>query len=66
MLVTAVHCILFTRDLLQCYTHNNLGWKIHVVDMGYRSQHNGASSADVAVLSSALSLVMAVATGLVR
>ncbi|XP_014613047.1 PREDICTED: protein Skeletor, isoforms B/C [Polistes canadensis] len=29
-------------DLLyyQCYTHNNLGWKIHVVDAGYRSQRN--------------------------
>lgn len=27
--------------LLQCYTHNNLGWKIHVVEPGYISQHNG-------------------------
>ncbi|XP_018572684.1 protein Skeletor, isoforms B/C isoform X1 [Anoplophora glabripennis] len=29
-------------DLLyyQCYTHNNLGWKIHIVDPGYISQHN--------------------------
>ncbi|KAK7794155.1 hypothetical protein R5R35_005362 [Gryllus longicercus] len=36
-----------TPDLVyyQCYTHNNLGWKIHVVDMGYRSQQNGMSSA---------------------
>lgn len=57
-----------TPDLLyyQCYTHNNLGWKIHVVDMGYRSQHNGASAADMAVLSSVLSLITAVVTGLVR
>ncbi|PNF16538.1 hypothetical protein B7P43_G07206 [Cryptotermes secundus] len=57
-----------TPDLLyyQCYTHNNLGWKIHVVDMGYRSQRNGASAADMAVLSAALSLFTAVVTGLVR
>ncbi|XP_026828705.1 protein Skeletor, isoforms B/C isoform X2 [Ooceraea biroi] len=24
----------------QCYTHNHLGWKIHVVDAGYSSQRN--------------------------
>ncbi|XP_067006992.1 protein Skeletor, isoforms B/C [Anabrus simplex] len=36
-----------TPDLVyyQCYTHNNLGWKIHVVDMGYRSRRNGMNSA---------------------
>ncbi|XP_018319148.1 protein Skeletor, isoforms B/C isoform X2 [Agrilus planipennis] len=30
-------------DLLyyQCYTHNNLGWKINVVDPGYISHQNG-------------------------
>ncbi|XP_074032928.1 protein Skeletor, isoforms B/C isoform X3 [Leptinotarsa decemlineata] len=29
-------------DLLyyQCYTHNNLGWKIHIVEPGYISEHN--------------------------
>ncbi|XP_011136070.1 protein Skeletor, isoforms B/C isoform X2 [Harpegnathos saltator] len=27
----------------QCYTHNNLGWKIHVVDAGYRLQKNDVS-----------------------
>ncbi|XP_071440906.1 protein Skeletor, isoforms B/C-like isoform X1 [Hetaerina americana] len=34
-----------TPDLLyyQCYTHNNLGWKIHVVDPGYWSQQNKGS-----------------------
>lgn len=35
-------------DLLyyQCYSHTNLGWKIHVVDPGYISEHssNGTSS----------------------
>lgn len=33
---------------LQCYTHNNLGWKIHVVDPGYISEHSsgGDSSYD--------------------
>ncbi|KAG5897115.1 hypothetical protein JTB14_014102 [Gonioctena quinquepunctata] len=32
-----------TPDLLyyQCYTHNNLGWKIHIVEPGYISKHNG-------------------------
>lgn len=25
----------------QCYTHNNLGWKIHVVDAGYFSKQDG-------------------------
>ncbi|KAG8222980.1 hypothetical protein J437_LFUL002703 [Ladona fulva] len=36
-----------TPDLLyyQCYTHNNLGWKIHVVDPGYWSQQNKGYSA---------------------
>ncbi|XP_014468058.1 PREDICTED: protein Skeletor, isoforms B/C isoform X2 [Dinoponera quadriceps] len=31
-----------TPDLVyyQCYTHNHLGWKIRVVDAGYRSQRN--------------------------
>lgn len=33
-----------TPDILyyQCYTHNNLGWKIHVVDPGYQAIFNGA------------------------
>ncbi|XP_072384339.1 protein Skeletor, isoforms B/C [Diabrotica undecimpunctata] len=33
-------------DLLyyQCYTHNNLGWKIHIVEPGYISQHNSKLS----------------------
>ncbi|XP_015597232.1 protein Skeletor, isoforms B/C isoform X2 [Cephus cinctus] len=32
-----------TPDLVyyQCYTHNNLGWKIHVVDPGQNSPMNG-------------------------
>lgn len=30
-------------DLFQCYTHNNLGWKIHVVDPGFQApQRNQA------------------------
>ncbi|XP_044754723.1 protein Skeletor, isoforms B/C isoform X2 [Coccinella septempunctata] len=29
----------------QCYTHNNLGWKIKVVDPGYNSQHNAKDKA---------------------
>ncbi|KAK6622254.1 hypothetical protein RUM44_002061 [Polyplax serrata] len=42
-----------TPDLVyyQCYTHNNLGWKIHVVDPGFQSpQLNGASKASQAGL----------------
>jgi len=49
----------------QCYTHNNLGWKIHVVDMGYRSHRNGTNAANMVVLSSFLSLI-SVVIGLVR
>lgn len=32
-----------TPNLLyyQCFTHNNLGWKIHVVPPGYQSKQNG-------------------------
>ena len=32
-----------TPDIVyyQCYTHNNLGWKIHVVDAGYYSRRDG-------------------------
>ncbi|XP_066978046.1 protein Skeletor, isoforms B/C isoform X3 [Macrobrachium rosenbergii] len=38
-----------TPDLVyyQCYTHRNLGWKIHVVNRGYKSRQafdNGAAS----------------------
>ncbi|XP_057339793.1 protein Skeletor, isoforms B/C isoform X2 [Microplitis mediator] len=34
-----------TPDLVyyQCYTHKNLGWKIHVKDPGYKSQLKGTS-----------------------
>nr|CAD7454055.1 unnamed protein product [Timema tahoe] len=39
----------------QCYSHNNLGWKIHVVDAGYRSQRNG-NTASLTHISSALTL----------
>ncbi|CAG2055811.1 unnamed protein product, partial [Timema podura] len=38
-----------------CYSHNNLGWKIHVVDAGYRSQRNG-NTASLTHISSALTL----------
>nr|XP_024216271.1 protein Skeletor, isoforms B/C [Halyomorpha halys] len=37
----------------QCYTHNNLGWKIHVTDQGYQATLNHATS-------SAIDLVMLV------
>ncbi|XP_046993641.1 protein Skeletor, isoforms B/C [Schistocerca americana] len=42
-----------TPDLVyyQCYTHNNLGWKIHVVDRGRWSQQNGTNSGTVVVPS---------------
>ncbi|XP_042862288.1 protein Skeletor, isoforms B/C-like [Penaeus japonicus] len=35
-----------TPDLVyyQCYTHRNLGWKIHVVDSGYNLRQEGISS----------------------
>lgn len=49
----------------QCYTHNNLGWKIHVVNRGYQSHHNNISAANMVVLSSFLSLI-SVVIGLVR
>nr|CAD7425672.1 unnamed protein product [Timema monikensis] len=39
----------------QCYSHNNLGWKIHVVDAGYRSQRNG-NTASLTHISPALTL----------
>ncbi|RZB39621.1 Skeletor, isoforms B/C [Asbolus verrucosus] len=41
-------------DLLyyQCYTHNNLGWKIHVVNPGQTSQSNGeAPSKSVSIIA---------------
>lgn len=39
----------FTSDylffpFLQCYTHNNLGWKIHVVDPGTTLHRNGVNT----------------------
>ncbi|XP_054266957.1 protein Skeletor, isoforms B/C isoform X2 [Macrosteles quadrilineatus] len=36
-----------TPNLLyyQCYTHQNLGWKIHVVDAGYIASRNGTAVA---------------------
>lgn len=50
-----------TPDLVyyQCYTHNNLGWKIHVVDMGYRSQQNGISNTVSFFSTSILVLLLA-------
>lgn len=51
--------------LFQCYSHNNLGWKIHVVDMGYRSHRNGTNAANMVFLSSVLSFI-SVVTALVR
>ncbi|XP_063228586.1 protein Skeletor, isoforms B/C isoform X2 [Bacillus rossius redtenbacheri] len=50
-----------TPDLLyyQCYTHNNLGWKIHVVDAGYSSERDGNGSGGPS--SPALAVVVAVA-----
>ncbi|XP_021913275.1 protein Skeletor, isoforms B/C [Zootermopsis nevadensis] len=56
-----------TPDLLyyQCYSHTHLGWKIHVVDMGYRSQRNGTSTASMAAFSSTIFFITAV-IGLVR
>nr|CAD7263048.1 unnamed protein product [Timema shepardi] len=39
----------------QCYSHNNLGWKIHVVDAGYRSQRNG-NTASLTHISPVLTL----------
>jgi hypothetical protein len=50
---------------LQCYTHNNLGWKINVVDVGHHSGRNGTNAAVVAILSSLL-LFITVLLGLVR
>lgn len=52
----------------QCYTHNNLGWKIHVVDAGYHSQRNSKNLSAGAArpragLCSGL-LVLALALGL--
>ena len=49
----------------QCYTHNNLGWKIHVVNMRNRSHLKGTNAAKMVVLSSFLSL-LSVVFGLVR
>jgi hypothetical protein len=50
---------------LQCYSHNNLGWKIHVVNMGYRSHRSGTNAVNMVVLSSFLSFI-SVVIGLVR
>lgn len=38
-----------TPDLVyyQCYTHHNLGWKIHVVDSGYKLRREGNNGGSV-------------------
>lgn len=51
----------------QCYTHNNLGWKIHVVDAGTQSRRDSKNlSAGAAGLPSlGLGVVLAVALAVV-
>ncbi|XP_043267996.1 protein Skeletor, isoforms B/C [Venturia canescens] len=48
-----------TPDLVyyQCYTHNNLGWKIHVVDAGYRSRRNAGAVLESGFLSSVMAII---------
>ncbi|XP_012287850.1 protein Skeletor, isoforms B/C [Orussus abietinus] len=38
-----------TPDLVyyQCYTHNNLGWKINVVEAGYRPRRDGSHASSI-------------------
>jgi len=46
----------------QCYTHNNLGWKIHVVNPGFRLRkgRDSYSSGDSVALSLSLVILTAI------
>lgn len=44
-----LHAVIYSNilDFFQCYTHNNLGWKIHVVEPGYIAAHSGDKAGNV-------------------
>jgi hypothetical protein len=54
-----------TPDLVyyQCYTHNNLGWKIHVTDAGIRGRRTAGVSS---VVASSLSLSLVIISSAIR
>ncbi|XP_048505189.1 protein Skeletor, isoforms B/C isoform X2 [Athalia rosae] len=55
-------------DLLyyQCYTHINLGWKIHVVDPGFKLQKNDKGDADIVKALNAVMLTITSFLSLLR